>query len=699
MKLTKIRIFIASLFCVTLFCLNVHAAPGDLDTSFDGDGKTTTLIGLGGEARDVLIQPDGKIVVTGVSYSSVGNSDISLVRYNTDGSLDTSFGTGGIVFLVEEDDQESLSTAIQADGKLLVVGFVVGSDNFRKLAVFRFNTDGSADTAFGTNGRIVFNFSGSSWGNRIILQPDGKMLIGGALAGKFAVFRLNSDGSLDTSFNSVGYNSPNDPVNSSSSVNVVLLQSDGKIVAAGQTGQPGDTGLMMRFNADGTAEGNFIRTSFFVFMDGAIQTDGKIVLTGRSTYGGTKYFAITRYNADKTLDTRFGNSGLNLVTSLSPIWSLSQSDAAAVAIQPDGRILVGGYTHTGSGNRDFALVRFNTHGFLDVGFGNSGKVLTAFSPIIDEIKTIALQPDGKVVAAGYSNGFASPVFAAARYEGGASNTFPTRAQFDFDGDGRADISVFRPSTGEWFILNSFTSSVGIRQFGISGDVPAPADLDGDARTDFAISRNGNWWYALSGGSATGAALFPWNVSGSPRPGDYTGEGRADLIGYANGNWSRRDSFTTVASPVNFGIAGDKALLGDFDGDAKVDPAIYRPSTGEWWYRSSINNAQLAVRWGISTDIPAPADYGGDFKTDFAVYRPSEGVWYIYNSSNGSYTIMAFGLAEDKPVPADYDGDGKADVAVFRPSTGVWYLWLSTQGFAALQFGVSTDIPIPNAFVP
>jgi hypothetical protein len=106
-----------------------------------------------------------------------------------------------------------------------------------------------------------------------------------------------------------------------------------------------------------------------------------------------------------------------------------------------------------------------------------------------------------------------------------------------------------------------------------------------------------------------------------------------------------------------------------------------------------------VRWGISTDIPAPADFDGDGRTDFAVYRPSTGVWYVINSSNGSFLIGPFGISEDKPVPADYDGDGMAELAVFRPSTGVWYQLRTNGGFFAMQFGVSTDTPTPNAFVP
>ena len=699
MNSKKIGFLMANLFCVFTLGLNVYAVPGALDTSFDGDGKTTTQIGLGGEARDVLIQPDGKIVVTGISYSSVGDPDISLARYNTDGSLDTGFGTGGTVLLPESGNQMGKSVAIQADGKLLVVGHAVGTSSLPTLAVYRFNANGSVDTTFGTNGRVVHNFPSANTGNHIVLQPDGKMLIGASLDGKFTVFRLNSDGALDTSFNLIGYNSLNEPFNQAAGVAVVLLQPDGKIVAAGQAGSSGDAGLWTRFSSDGIAESSLIRTNFVIW-DGAIQTDGKIVFAGRTTSAQIKHFGITRYNADKTLDTTFGNLGTNQVI-FSSIFSLSQSEATALAIQPDGRIIVGGY-NTGSINRDFALVRFNSSGFLDVGFGNSGKVLTAFGANSnEEIKTLALQPDGKVVTAGSTNVFGSPVLAVARYDAGASSTQQNRAAFDYDGDGRSDISVIRPSTNVWYHYFSFTSSVSELSFGASGDIPASADYDGDGRTDFGIYRpsTGQWWYILS--STNTVNVYNFGVTdGIPLPSDFDGDGRADYILYqpSTSQWHRRGS--SGQTPIlNFGIAEDKPLIGDFDGDGLFDPAVFRPSTGDWWYLSSVDGAHKAVHWGISTDIPAPADYDGDGKTDFAVYRPSEGMWYIYNSSDGSFTIMKFGLAEDKPVPADYDGDGKADIAVYRPSTGIWYLMRSTEGFSALQFGISTDIPIPNSFIP
>jgi hypothetical protein len=129
-------------------------------------------------------------------------------------------------------------------------------------------------------------------------------------------------------------------------------------------------------------------------------------------------------------------------------------------------------------------------------------------------------------------------------------------------------------------------------------------------------------------------------------------------------------------------------------------SVFRPSTGDWWYAaSSAGNAFRSVHWGAAGDIPVPADYDGDGKTDYAVFRPSNGNWYVTRSSDLSYFILGFGLAGDRPVSADYDGDGQADVAVFRPSTGVWYVLQSTSGVTGVKWGVSTDVAVPNAFIP
>lgn len=713
MKLAKIRILVANLFFLVTFYSNLYAVPGDLDTTFDGDGKTTTSIGVYDDLRDVAIQPDGKIVVVGFNDDGIGpyDLDLSLARFNADGSLDTTFGTGGKIFLPESGIQEVFSVIVQPDGKILAIG-----SRQNDLAVYRFNINGSLDTTFGTSGRIVHIIGEDSGAADGVLQPDGKIVLAGHVrftAGSdiFTVFRLNADGSLDTTFNSIGYTPvPIVPIGVDKRAKSVVLQSDGKIIASGQDVLNDFIhyyGYWGRFSTNGTLEGgvsNLIRTD--VKINGAaIQADGKLVFVGYiqsfGMFGSSiTQFAITRYNSDKSLDIYFGNSGVNTVYFLPN--SGNANRATSILIQSSGRIIVGGRARS-----DFGLARFNSHGFLDEGFGSGGKVTTDFDPSSDEIYGgdeiygIAQQPDGKIIAVGTASIGTTTDFGVARYDGSDSTTLANRAQFDYDGDGRADVSVFRPSTNTWYIFNSGNSTVHIEMFGSNGDIPAPADFDADAKTDIAILRNGSWWYRSS---LDGLAYFlPWTGDGNfARPGDFGGDGRADLVAYqsSNGLWSRLSLGGSQTSNVTFGIPGDKPLLGDFDGDVKTDPAIYRPSTGEWWYAASSAGGQhRAGRWGISTDIPVPADYDGDFKTDLAVYRPSEGVWYIYNSSNGSYTITRFGLAEDKPVAADYDGDGRAEIAVFRPSTGIWYLLRSTSGFAAVNWGVASDVPTPNAFVP
>jgi len=277
---------------------------------------------------------------------------------------------------------------------------------------------------------------------------------------------------------------------------------------------------------------------------------------------------------------------------------------------------------------------------------------------------------------------------------------PQDAFFDFDGDGKSDISVFRPSENKWYLLRSSDSQIIQTVFAVAGDLPTPADYDGDGKSDISVFRpaSGDWWYLSS---ITGAQVnVRWGQAGDlPRPSDFDGDGKTDFVVYrpSNSVWYRL-SGTGQTSIIAFGISEDKPLIGDFDGDGKSDPAVFRPSTGDWWYAGSSSGQFAAVHWGANGDIPAPGDYDGDGKTDFVVFRPSDGGWYILYST-ATYTIATFGTIGDKPIAADYDGDGKVDIAVFRPSTGIWYLLQTTAGFGAVQWGVLTDTAIPNAFLP
>jgi myo-inositol-hexaphosphate 3-phosphohydrolase len=271
---------------------------------------------------------------------------------------------------------------------------------------------------------------------------------------------------------------------------------------------------------------------------------------------------------------------------------------------------------------------------------------------------------------------------------------------DYDRDGKTDISVFRPTTGAWYLLRSQAGLTGVG-FGAAGDKIVPADYDGDGRTDVAVYRPSNGvWYVLS--SATGAvSYFVFGVAEDlPTPADYDGDGKADLSVFrpSTGTWYRLNSSNGAFISIQFGANGDKPVVGDFDGDSKADLAIFRPSTGVWYRVLSSNNSLRGDQFGAAADLITPEDYDGDGKTDLAVYRPSAGAWYRLNSSNGSFTAVNFGANGDNPTPGDYDGDGKADLSVFRPSDGNWYRLNSSNGaFVAQPFGANGDLPAPAAF--
>jgi hypothetical protein len=281
---------------------------------------------------------------------------------------------------------------------------------------------------------------------------------------------------------------------------------------------------------------------------------------------------------------------------------------------------------------------------------------------------------------------------------------------DYDGDQRIDLTVYRPSTGNWYVKQSGSqyATYLAYQLGEPDDTPTPGDYDGDGRADFGVYHAGEWRILRSSSHYTTLLTLHWGQSGDiPVPGDYDGDGRTDIAIYrpSSGDWYILQSSTNYGSYIvqRWGSSADVPVPGDYDGDSRTDLALYRPGTGYWYVllSSSGYGSYIARQWGIGTDVVAPGDYDGDGKADLGVFRPATGSWYILTSSTGfaGYLVQTWGISTDIVAPGDYDGDGKTDFGVFRPSTGYWYVLTSIIGdppYLVQPWGLDGDVPAPSA---
>lgn len=691
-------------------------ADGSADTTFAGGvgSLETTFLTFNGIETNVLgtvmgVQPsDGKIVIAAqcvVNFAPNPNdnqlgSDLCLWRFNTDGTLDTTFGGNTVTAWGGNGNFPPTTYTIPPGkvwtytGKIVFFPTITGGGFNGSPVRIRFTTD---------NKIVVF-------GNSMdLVAPDGGLR---RFKGFIAVYSTN--GTLQSITDLIDTTGNTTDGFGTTKIN------DGDILSTGDFFSVGSQSRLVSSNPAVFTHSKWIvfRNASGQFLDqvnnnlpegafGFAQLrSNKILVSG---VAGAAQPQFVRYNGDLTIDSTFGTGG-RLIPTCNGNFCYDTQAIAGMSAQNDGRVI--GITYNGN------LFRLNADGSPDRSFGDAsslgsrgilpnGKYTTPFAtrPGSDArifFSSFDQRPNGRMVVSGvtgnHPGGFDYQAVALQLKtylrNGGVFD--------DFNNDGKAEISVFRPSAGAWYRSDSFSGGISGLQWGVSTDRIAPADYDGDGKTDVAVFRDGVWYIQQS---SNGQIRYEnWGVSGDlPMPGDFNGDGIADIAVFRplDGNWYIHYSNPIQPGNVNFvsfhfGQNGDAPIIADFDGDGKTDITIFR--SGDWYQLlSATNNSFLYTHFGVAGDVPVAADYDGDGKADIAVFR--SGTWYVQKSTSVRGIISQnWGLTGDKPVPGDYDNDGRSDFAVFRQGTW-WILRSSDNSFSGTQFGFASDIPIPAAYLP
>ncbi len=421
-------------FSLLLFlsvALIVSAQPGLLDASFGTAGRVSVAAStLFDEAKAVVLQPDGKIIVAGRAKVN-GSYRVALIRLLPDGSLDPSFGTAGkVVKAIGLNNDEAYAVALQPDGKIVVAGRSFNGVDF-DVALLRYHPNGALDNSFHATGIVTTAIGPSNdEAYSVVIQGDGKIVVAGhaenGTDADFALVRYLADGTLDGSFGSAGIARTDFSAHDDKAL-AMGIQPDGKITVAGWTFNGVDEDFAVaQYQSDGTLDPTFHNdgrqtTDFTVAPANyhdygqalAIQSDGMVVVAGYTIVGmNQRLMSLVRYKTDGDLDTGFGIGGKKTVSF--NIVGIGEK-AFAVTLQPDGKIVVAGSVHNSVyENYDFALIRLNSNGSLDQSFGTNGKVTTDFAVYDDQVVAVTMQPDGKILAVGDNRLY----FALARYLSG-----------------------------------------------------------------------------------------------------------------------------------------------------------------------------------------------------------------------------------------------------------------------------------------
>ena len=477
---------------------------GSLDASFGNGGIVTTnfievtnLPGWSDSASSVALQADGRIVVAGTTQPNGGPLG-AISRYNADGSLDTTFSGDGKVSDARFNSIQDV--AVQADGRIVVVGRAYPvNGNLGNFAIGRFDADGSPDTTFGTNGLVITNPGAYDTPYAVAVLGDGKILVTGQSGqpgpeqpNGFTTQKFNSDGTIDSSFGNNGlvrtfYTAAEVPSNYGGVGNVaardVVVQSDGKILVAGQTLELNNKFAVVRYHSDGSLDTSFdidgrVSTSLgngkSYATSMALQGDGKLVVGGYflANTGGGHDFALARYNTDGSLDTSFNGDGKIVLD-----FGGSNDFVYDVKVQSDGAIVV-----TGSVGNALAVARFNPDGSPDTSFGTAGLVTTNVQATSSGSEVV-IQPNGGIVVAGTVNNgngnqFLNRDFVVARYDGLSPVAVSIAAANDASEtgavDGKFTVTLDAATTVDtvvtYSVLASSTATVGADYATLSGTV-------------------------------------------------------------------------------------------------------------------------------------------------------------------------------------------------------------------------------------
>ncbi|QQS40808.1 MAG: SBBP repeat-containing protein [Acidobacteriota bacterium] len=637
-------------------------------TKFDRTGGSleySTFIGGSDSdwAYGLALDSAGSVYVTGFTVGAAtpypttpgafdgslhGSSDVFVTKLNPAGSaLEYSTFIGG------SEGEQGNGIAVDATGNAYVTGFTLSN-----VAGMEFPTTGGAyDTSHnGQNDVFV-----------VKLNAAGSALVYSTFLGDFSDDRGNAiavdamDRAYVTGRTDGGTSFPTTPG------------------AFDQTGNGGIDGFVTRLNPAGAAldYSTFLGSDsddigYGIFVDEA----GRAFVTGETGNSLNTLFPTTPGAYDTTFNgwsdafvSELDGDGAGLLYS-TLIGGDARDRPKDIAVDQNGSVYITG--DTDNGTVDFPT----TPGAFDTtinsgGVGNGDFFVTKFGP--------------------------GPLLAA-------------RVLYDFDGDGISDVSIFRPmpqsaigesdllgSSSQWWLLNSSNTSALGMTFGEADDTLVPADFTGDGRTDVSFFRPSNSsWYVLRSEDSTFFA-FPFGAAGDiPAPGDFDGDGTADPAVYrpSSGTWFILRSSDGGVSAFPFGVAEDRPVVADYDGDGMDDAAIYRPSVSQWWQLRS-SAGVIGYQFGAAGDRSVIGDYTGDGKADVAFFRPSSSQWFVIRSEDSSFFAFPWGANGDIQAPGDFDGDGIFDPAVFRPSNGTWYIFRSTMGFEAVPFGASGDIPIQS----